>query len=230
MRRLHPISEHEQTVAQGAYAYRQAGEHAGAGEEWELTRLPDGGHIYRVEAGDGEGLWHLMLAPDGRPDRLQLRLHDDAGRRFDATYTFFDTEVLVSGGQVGRRPEKDVTELPAGYSLLWLPFAGRGMARIGCDSEAGAAQAVPVYLMRQESPEDGWLSARPVDCAVERVRRGVLEVPAGSFEAEEIGFKIAELADQHGWFDEHGITLWWQSDDQVQAVLSRYRWFAEPAG
>lgn len=222
MRRLHPVSHHEHVVARGEYTYLQDGDPTGTVEEWELTRLPDGSRIYRVEIG-GTGLWHLIVAPDGRPDRLQVRLRDDTGRRFDATYTFFDQEVLVSGGQVGKRPEKGAVELPPDCGLVWAPFAGRELALARHDPKAGALQAVTLYLMRQQSPDDGWLSARPARCSVERVGSAVLEVPAGSFGTEEVMFAAPRLTEQRGWFDERGTVVQWQSGEQIQAVLSRYR-------
>jgi hypothetical protein len=209
-------------VAQGEYVYLRDGRPTGTVEAWELTRLPDGGRIYRAEVGDGAGLWHLMLAPDGRPDRLQARLRDEVGRRFDATFTFFDDEVMVAAGQVGKRPLKDFVELPSGFGLVWLPFAGREPALTGCGPEVIGLQPAVLYWMRRRSPKDGWLRAEAVECTVERAGRGMLEVPAGSFEAEEIVFAGPGMAGQRAWFGRHGTVLQWQSDGQPQTLLSRY--------
>jgi len=212
-------------VAQGEYTYLRDGRPTGTVEAWELTQLPDGSRIYRAEIGDGVGLWHLMLAPDGRPDRLQARLRDEVGRRFDATFTFFGDEVLVAGGQVGKRDVREEVVLPAGCGLLWVPFAGREPGLMGCGTDASDAQPAVLYVLRQHSPKNGWLSAAAVECTVERAGRGTLEVPAGSFEAEEIVFAGPDMAGQRAWFGRHGTLLQWHSDDQPQALLSRYRRF-----
>lgn len=225
MRRLHPVSHPEQMVAQGEYVYLRDGQPTGTVEEWELTRLPDGSRIYRVEVGASDELWHLILAPDRRPDRLQVRLREEGGRRFDATYTFFDDEVMIAGGQVRERPVKNFVDLPPGFGLLWVPMAGRELSLLAYDPDAGDPQTVMLYVMHQRSPEEDWLSARPVRFAVERLGRDTLEVLAGSFEAEKVRLTVPGLADQQGWFDRHGTVLQWQSGDQTQAVLSRYRRF-----
>ncbi|RME46875.1 MAG: hypothetical protein D6791_07190 [Chloroflexi bacterium] len=212
-------------LAQGEYVYLQNGEPAGLPETWELTLLPDGSRINRVEVGESIGLWHLMVAPDGRPDRLQVRLRDEVGRRFDATYTFFDQEVIVAAGQVGERPRRHFVELPAGFGLVWVPFAGRDPVLMGCGPEVEGAQSVMLYVISQEPREAGWLSGNSVACLVERRRRSMLEVPAGSFDAEEIVITIPGHPDQRGWFDRHGTVLQWQVGGQTRAVLLHYRRF-----
>lgn len=225
MRRLHPVSDEERVVAQGEHQYLRAGEPTETGEQWELTRRSDGCRIHRVEVGDGEGLWHLILESDGRPDRLQVRLRDEAGRRFDATYTFFEDEVMVVGGQVGLESKKNVVELPPRYGLVSAPFAGRELRLLGYDPEAGPQQTITQYLLRQRPSDEGWLSGRPVECMLEDLGESELEVPAGTFEAREVQFTTPDLPRQRGWFDRHGTLLRWQSGDRVQAVLSRYRRF-----
>lgn len=225
MRRLHPVTHREQMVTQGEYVYLSDGEPTGTVEAWELTQLPDGSRIYRAEVGDGVGLWHLMLAPDGRPDRLQARLRDEVGRRFDATYTFFGYEVLVAGGQVGKRAVREAVVLPAGCGLLWVPFAGREPGLLGCGSDENDMQPAVLYVLRRRSPQEGWLRAEAAVCSVERAGRGMVEVPAGSFEAEEVVFAGPDMAGQRAWFGRHGTMLQWQLDGQPQALLSRYRRF-----
>lgn len=225
MRRLHPISDHEQPVAQGQYDYLADGENTGIGEQWELTHLPDGSRLYRVEVGEGDGLWHLIVAPDGRPDRLQIRLRDDAGRRFDATHTFFEDEVVVSQGQVGKQTEQRAVSLQPGYGLLWAPFAGRELALTGYEADASGPQSAALYLIRRLSSDEGWLSGRSIRGAVGGSDNAILTMPAGSFEAREVVFSTSELPDQRGWLDEHGNVLRWEADSEVRAVLSRYRRF-----
>lgn len=223
MKRLHPVSDREQTVAQGRYVYLEAGTETGDGEAWELTRLPHGERIYRVDVAEGRELWQLMLAPDGRPDRLQVRLHDEAGRRFDATYTFFENEVMVSGGPAARKPAKEFIDLPRDYGVLWGPFAGRELCLLGYDPEAGAPQTRTLFLMRRLPAEEGWLSGAPDACAVGRSEGGTLRVPAGAFETEEVALSAPGLPDHRGWLDEHGVILRWAEAGDVRAVLSQYR-------
>jgi len=117
--------------------------------------------------------------------------------------------------------------LPAGCGLLWIPFAGREPGLMGCGADANDTQPAVLYVLRRRSPKAGWLSAVAVECTVERVGRGTLEAPAGSFEAAEVVFAGPDMAGQRAWFGRRGTLLQWQSEDQTQALLSRYRRFGE---
>lgn len=226
MKRLHPVAEREQTVAQGAYTYfDDGGEEMGIGEAWELARLPDGSGIYRADIGEGRELWHLMRAPDGYPDRIQVRLRDEAGRRFDVTCTFFPDEAVITRSQVGKQTEQRVVSLQPGYGLLWEPCAGRELALAGYDAGNGVPQTVNVYWVSRLTPDEDWLTGRLVRCVVGRSGAELLRVPAGSFQAESFVFSASDLPDQRGWLDERGTVLRWEADGEVQAVLSRYRRF-----
>lgn len=231
MNTLHPVADHEQLVAQGTYNYRPASLVPAASEAWSLTRLPDRGRVWRADVDDGAELWHLTVGADQRPDRLQVRRRDDAGRRYGATYTFFETEVVVTGAQVGRDTEEAVIELPTGYGLLWGPFAGRRLALPQSATPAESPWTVTLLALQRRSPDEGWLLARPVQAAVGVRDAGELVVPVGAFAAREYIFTADELGEDRAWFDEQGVVLRWQSERGVgsspsMAELTQYRQMA----
>lgn len=122
MRRLHPVGRAETADETGTYRRPD-----GSAESYTVHRRVDGGHVVRVE-GEADDLWHLSLDPDGRPERIQVRLRDE-GRRVDATVTFFEDEALV--WRRGADPSSERVACPPGSRLLWAPMAGRGLALAG---------------------------------------------------------------------------------------------------
>lgn len=122
MRRLHPVGRAEAADETGTYRRPD-----GSAESYTVHRRVDGGHVVRVE-GEDDDLWHLSLDPEGRPERIQVRLRE-GGRRVDATVTFFEDEALV--WRRGADPSSERVACPPGSRLLWAPMAGRGLALAG---------------------------------------------------------------------------------------------------
>ena len=218
MKRLHPPSEHEEMVAEGKHARRPAPDQPALEEHWELTRLPDGTQIYRVTVGDGAALWHLMVAPDGRPDRLQVRLRDAQGPSFEATYTFFDHEWMIVSGQQGQKPRTEFLGVPPdGMGMLWEPLAGRELVL--------RAQRGRLYLLQQRPSAQGWLHGQWVTGEVVPAGREKVQVPAGEFEADSFTLVIPETPHQRIWVDSQGVVLQWQMGGEEPAQLTWLRRF-----
>ncbi|MCC7019986.1 MAG: hypothetical protein IT332_09540 [Ardenticatenales bacterium] len=165
MRVLHPVRAQEALLDAGTLVRPD-----GAVETWQVHRLPADRTAVRVEA-DGPALWHLVLDPDGRPERLQARLRDD-GRTFEATLTFFEDEVII--WRRGAEPATESIALPPGTRLLWPPLAGRERCLAGLVGEAAGeaggetagetaagdgAAARMFLLVRRGPPAGGGLSA-----------------------------------------------------------------------
>ena len=165
MRVLHPVRAQEALLDAGTLVRPD-----GAVETWQVHRLPADRTAVRVEA-DGPALWHLVLAPDGRPERLQARLRDD-GRTVEATLTFFEDEVII--WRRGAEPATESIALPPGTRLLWPPLAGRERCLAGLVGEtagesvgesvgetaAGDGAAARTFLLvRRGPPAGGGLSA-----------------------------------------------------------------------
>lgn len=125
MRKLHPAGADETLVDTGRWI--RPGH---AAETWTTHLDPDGRRIVRVETTAGD-LWHVVLAPDGRPERLEARLVEAGPARDDAAgppvvdvaCTGFDDEVLI--WRRGAEPASEAVAVPPGYRLLWPPLAGR---------------------------------------------------------------------------------------------------------
>ncbi len=162
MRVLHPVRSQEAPLDAGTWIRPD-----GSAEAFQVHGLGDGRAVVRVE-GDGPALWHLVLDPDGRPERLQVRIRHD-GRTVDATLTFFEDEVLI--WRRGAAPPSEAIALAPGTRLLWPPIAGRERCLAGLSAAAPAR--VPCLLIVVVPPDRGGLTARPVELAVARTADGV---------------------------------------------------------
>jgi hypothetical protein len=119
LRKLHPAPPHERLLAQGIETTPQGD------ESWSVHEAPAGRLVLRVDG--PSGLWHAVLAPDGSAERVQVRLPAPSGEDaadagpVDATFTFFEGEVLV--WRRGASPAAEA--LPAGgrCRLAWPPRA-----------------------------------------------------------------------------------------------------------
>lgn len=177
MRKLHPVGPHEIQAAAGAFRRPD-----GSVETWTSHALPGGRRIVRVEVGivgDRAGLipaapeasahelWHLMLDAEHRPERLEVRLREGGGMlnasMLDATFTFFEDEVLI--WRRGGEPASEAIAIPPGYRLLWPPMAGRDACLAGV-VEGDSPAAVMCFSIRRRPAERGWLRCRPIKFTV----------------------------------------------------------------
>lgn len=169
MRKLHPIGPHEVLVRAGSVRAPD-----GAVESFTVHAVPADRFVVRVELPD-VALWHLTVAADGAPERLETRLSAD-GRSIDATCTFFEDEVLI--WRRGAEPASEAVALPPGYRLLWPPIAGREVCLAGATPDAGRPEALMCALVRRRPPAKGWLGIRPVKFTLRRTPDGfALDTP-----------------------------------------------------
>lgn len=175
MRKLHPTGPREIPVARGRLAVPGGGE-----EVWTAHRGPAGRTVVRVEDSSG-CLWYLAVDEAGRPERLQARLRDGAGS-LDATFTFFDDEVLV--WRRGGGSASEAIPMPTGYGLVWPPFAGRGLLLAAAPGEA----EWPLWCLERVDLAAGGLVGRLESVHLIR-RAGTVEVHRGdgAVETVEVG-------------------------------------------
>ena len=106
-------------------------------------------------------LWHLALAPEGRPERMEARW-SEAGTAVELALTFFPDEVLI--WRRGAGPAAESLALPPGYRLLWPPVSGREACLTGLDAlldEQGRGLLM-VCALGCRPVARGGLRARPV--------------------------------------------------------------------
>ncbi len=226
MKRLHPPSEREILVAEGKYSHPATADQPAQVEQWEITRLPDEARIYRVDVANGMALWHLMVAPDGRPDRLQVRLHDGQGLSFEATFTFFDHEWMIVSGQQGQKPQRKFLDGPSdGWGIMWGPIAGRELALRSLKQGPSRSYKGRLYLLQQRSPAQGWLAGRWVRVEMLAADQEQVLVPAGAFEANVCTLVVPESPEHHVWIESQGMVVQWQIGDAGPAQLTWLRRF-----
>jgi hypothetical protein len=194
MRHLHPVTQHETPAGGGSFRRSD-----GTVERWTVHAQPGGRHVVRVEAADGE-LWYLALDAESRPERMQVRLRE-AGRTMDATYTFFEDEVLI--WRRGDGPASEAVALPPGYRLLWPPLAGRELLLAGLVEEAATGPAVlPCYAMLRRPAGRGWLSGRVAELTVRA-------------DADGLTLAMEDLADARAELDGKGRLVRWSVGGDV---------------
>lgn len=106
-------------------------------------------------------LWHLVLAPEGRPERMEARW-SVAGTAVELALTFFPDEVLI--WRRGAGPAAESLALPPGYRLLWPPVSGREACLTSLDEllDASGRGLLMVCALACRPAARGGLRARPV--------------------------------------------------------------------
>ena len=218
MRRLYPPRKGDQLEAEGRY--RRAD---GSLEQWSRHRDASGRVTLRVEAMPSAGLWHLVIAPDGRPERVEARLPHPEGV-MEVAMTCFEDEVLI--WRRGAEPASEGLDMPPGYRLFWPPVAGRAECLAGLEDlfdEAGRA-AVMFLSLTSRPPSRGGLRARPVKLGL--LRRGAsigidgetTEASGGS-SVKRLLLQSPGLPKMQAVFDEAGDIHQWLEDDALIAEL-----------
>lgn len=117
--------------------------------------------MLRVDAGDS--LWHAVLDSDGRPERVQVRVGSGPDA-VDATFTFFDNEVLV--WRKGAQPAVEAIPLATPVRLAWAPTACRdvlGQAPVADGAMDGSASSgeSSLFVIRIVDREQGGVVGTP---------------------------------------------------------------------
>ena len=168
-------------------------------ESFTVHGLPAERRTVRVEVAGAE-LWHLVVDELGLPERLEARLIAD-GRTLEATFTFFQDEVLV--WRRGGEPASEAVALPPGYRLLWPPAAGREICLAGVAPDDGSPAAVMCCLLRRRARGEGGLGLRPVKFTVRKSGSGVTlatpGLPAATAELDAAGRLVRWVAGDEVW-------------------------------
>ena len=197
MRRLHPAGRDEKLVAQGQIELA-----AGRSEEFTEHIGPAGRRIVRVEESPSGQLWHLQLASDGRPERMEARLYREgpahpadptdpaspadpappanpAGSiRTDTKEQTIDLALTFYEDEVlvwrrGAAPASEQVIMPPGYRLLWPLQAGRAACMAGLEIAPGTTDTAMFCHLAPRPLARGGLRVRPVKFMIERESAGL---------------------------------------------------------
>jgi hypothetical protein len=159
-------------------------------------------------------LWHLVLAPDGRPERMEARWME-AGRPVELALTCFPDEVMV--WRRGAEPASESLALPPGYRLLWPPVSGRDHCLMNLDAfmDGPDRGIVMVCALGCRPAARGGLRARPVKLTI-----GVAQADGAADGARpEVRLSTPGWPEQRLTLDEAGRLARWQVDDASVACL-----------
>ena len=160
-------------------------------------------------------LWHLVLAPDGRPERLEARWLEE-GRPVELALTCFPDEVMI--WRRGAEPASESLAVPPGYRLLWPPVSGRDHCLMNLDAflDIHDRGILMVCALACRPAARGGLRARPVKLTI-----GVDASPAtdNAVEPRTVVPRTVVSLSTPGWpeqrltLDEAGRLARWQVDD-----------------
>lgn len=216
MRVLHEVRAEETPVCAGEYRYMKGGKATGQVERWQVTRLPNGTEITRVEfAGRVAGgvtslLTHLQRHPSGRAEWLRLR-HEIPGFKAAAQYTFEDAIVKVARQAENHPRRQEIVEIASGYGVDYHPVIGHDYVWRGYPPHArGKPWSIPVFSPNLWSEPADILEGRALRFSVRPMGAEDLSTALGDFEqvrTYEVIFNdgVKSLV----WYDEFGVPLRW---------------------
>lgn len=230
MRLLHEVRPEETLVCAGEYRYSKGSKPTGQIEHWQITRLPDGKEIIRVEVtgtsqdGPINLLTHLQRLPTGRPEWLRLR-YDQAGVKAAAQYTFEEAVVKVVRQAEHHPRRQELVEIAVGYEVDYHPVVGHDYVWRAYPPHArGKPWSVPVFSPNLWATDGDILEGRALRFNVTPMGVEDLSTPLGDFEqirAYEVTFNdgVKSLV----WYDEFGVPLrWTYPDKSYDFVLVAY--------
>jgi hypothetical protein len=210
--------EYETLLAAGLLSYRSAGAETGAVERWRLTQAVDGYGVMRIDLDrrdtveDSSTLLHLLLNPDGRPERLKLR-------RFSAQQSPIDVDVLIDAGSLSMSRNcdgeirQDEMSLPPGFALLMPATIGLAMFVHG---NQGRRSATAIAL-------DENRSFAPLRAEVEINQGDEEEIVVTGQTATVRPYLIRRNGVENTiWLDDYGLPVRFDDEDGTKAVEVRY--------
>jgi hypothetical protein len=219
MHLLHEVQPDETPVCRGQYSYLRGGKPTGQTETWQITRLPGGAEITRVEVKGSDDatnlLTHLQRDPDGRPEWLRLR-YERGEAVAAAQYTFEEAVVHVARQAEGHLRRQEVLDIAAGYevdyhSVIAHDYVWRGYPR----HARGKPWAIPIVSPDLWTGGEEILTGRVLRFNVEPLEDETCTVPAGTFEeARRFEVTLSDGVQAVAWYDEFGITLRWHYPDK----------------
>lgn len=116
--------DYEELVASGRFRYEKNGQPTGATESWRLTKVISGYCFVRVDL-DGQDaeskesvLYHLVLAPDGTPERLKYIYFKPGGvLRGDVQLAH---KSITNGRSLNGERHHETLDLPGEFAF-WFP-------------------------------------------------------------------------------------------------------------
>ena len=209
--------EYEKLVAAGRLRYLAAGIETGAVETYRLTQAVEGYSVIRIDldrretADASSTLFHLLLDPGGRPERLKLR--------YFAPADSFGADVLVDDESysVSRTSKENVVQdemrRPPGYGLLMPVAVGLGLFVHGNPGQRSAA-AISLDETRRYAPFSPSVEIDPLDEEEMTVTGQLVTVRPYLIHHNGANCKI--------WLDGHGLPVRLDDEDGLQAVEDRY--------
>ena len=188
--------------AEGRFVVRVAVLPAGAPDGAERWVDPVGGPL---PAGS---LWHLVLAPDGRPERMEARWLELC-RPVELALTCFPDEIMI--WRRGAEPASESLALPPGYRLLWPPVSGRDHCLMDLDAMLDSSDRgiVMVCALACRPAVRGGLRARPVKLTIGIEAAGDRADAAGAV----VSLGTPGWPEQRLTLDDAGRLARWQVDD-----------------
>jgi hypothetical protein len=230
MQILHAISPDERLVSWGRYRYLADGAPTGDVESWQVTRLPGGTEIVRVDL-DGQQargarlVAHLQRGADGRPEWLRMRYHR-ADVNAAAHYTF--EKALVREARVeasGWRRLAEI-EIATGYVVDYHAVIAYDYVWRGYPPDAGREpRRVAVFTPDLWAEGDGLLRGRALRFDIEPLALEPCDTPAGTFrQALPFSLRYADGTTARIWYDRHGTPLRMRFPQRkLEAVLANYQ-------
>jgi hypothetical protein len=193
MRTLIRELPYETPLAGGRYRYERGGQPTDAVESWRLSAAVDGYRFLRVdlnaqEAASGDNyLYHLVLGPQGMPERLNFRFFN---RRLQIKgLLLFEGERVSLTRQVNGQRFEEETVLTPPY-LFWFP-ASAGLSLL---AQALPASGQPGLSLNSEADFALW--------------NGPLSVQSGSPQTIEIMGRSLSTRPLHLEWGEEKRTIW----------------------
>ncbi|UCG24564.1 MAG: hypothetical protein JSW55_00750 [Chloroflexota bacterium] len=209
--------EYEKLVAAGRLHYLSAGVETGAVESYRLTQAVDGFSVMRIDLDRRESteanstLFHLLLDPYGRPERVKLR------RLSPADSSEVDVLVDDESFNISRTSEADVVreemKRPAGFGLLIPTAVGLGLFVHGNPGRR-SAQAISLDETRRLAPLSASLEIDPLDEEEMTVTGQLVAVRPYLIRQKGAKCKV--------WLDDHGLPVRLDDEDGALAVEHRY--------
>ena len=216
MRFLLHEQPYETPIAAGQLHYHQDGTPTGAVEHWRLNQALDGYRFLRVDL-DGRSssgnsyLFHLVIAADGRPERLRFHFWR-AGWDVDGNLTFAPDSVTLSATKNGRRWEDDVSTTP--NPAFWFP-ASMGLSLLATAVSAGTTPAVTLQV------QDDSCRLLATEITLTAQAQAGITIGRQSYAATPVTVQWQDQA-RTIWLDEHDLVLKMARPDGLTAVANRY--------
>ena len=216
MRFLVREQTYENPVASGRLRYRVDGDDTGALETWRLNDAVDGYRLLRIDL-DGRKaqsrdsyLYHLLLDPDGQPERLTYRFWGGDGHKVEGNLFFEGTQVIC-GRTVNGARVADIAVDRSDPLIWWFPAAVSVHTFAALDD--GSYEAL--WLDREAD-----LALKRVTVTVEHLAEATLTVMNRPVHTRQK--RIAWLDEERiAWFDEHQWPIKVQHND-LTATEIRY--------